>query len=171
MNQQSADTLRNLLDVHGLTWMIDAYHPADKVVQSLLDLLDRVAAEYHRRVGQTLSFNPQELQAEAKRNPHKIKAFLQALAISNSPEMLVMVWRILQGLTIREVTMEYREREGFFLDIGVSHRGDAEGVLEQYHSTDINDATLIRHFGIAAIRGEPLFEGFYPLRVKDDRDG
>ncbi|HQU44157.1 MAG TPA: hypothetical protein PK867_15160 [Pirellulales bacterium] len=167
MKEQPAAILENLLRANGLAWMMDAYHPADKVLRGLLELLERVAAEYQRRLGLKVSFSPPQLEAEAKRNPHKVKAFLQALGFSNSPEMLVMVWRILQGLSVREVKVNYREHEGFALDVCLVLPGDGED-LERYHSTDINDATLLRHFGVATINGEPLFEGFYPLRVKDD---
>lgn len=167
MNEHSVAILEGLLRDNGLAWMMDAYHPADKVLPSLLQLLGRVAVEYQRRQGQNVSFSPQQLEAEGKRNPHKIKAFLQALGVSNSPQMLVMVWRILQGLSIREITLRYNDRQRFELEVCLARPGDGEDVLEQYRSTDINDVTLLRHFGVATINSKPLFEGFYPLRVKD----
>lgn len=168
MSQPSTAVLEDLLRANGLAWMMDAYHPPQKVLQGLLLLLERVAAEYHRRLGYAVSFSPQQLEAEAKRNPHKIKAFLQALGISNSPEMLVMVWRVLQGISIRQVAVDYRERQGFGLDVWLAMPDEGGETLEHYRSSDINDATLLRHFGVATINGEPLFEGFYPLRVKDE---
>ena len=48
-------------------------------------------------------------------NPHKVQAFLQLLHPHRAPAMLVMVWRILQGLSIREATMDYRELDSFRL--------------------------------------------------------
>jgi hypothetical protein len=101
------------------------------------------------------------LAAEAQRNPHKVKAFLQALGFSNSPEILVMVWRILQGLDIRDVSVTYRERETFAVEVCLARHGEGEDGLEHYRSGDINDVTLLRHFGVAIINGKPLFEGFY----------
>lgn len=167
MNDPSIATLERLLRASGLAWMIDTYHPADRVLTSLLQLLERVAAEYNRRLRVNVSFSPQQLEAEWKRNPHKVKGFLQALGISNSAEMLVMVWRILQGFSIRDLRLQYHERQRFELEVCLALPGSGEESFERYYSTDINDVTLLRHFGIAMIRGEPLLDGFYPLRVKD----
>ncbi len=83
--------------------------------------------------------------------------------------MLVMVWRILQGLTIRQVEMTYREQDTFELRVVLARPGDGEDSLESYESHDINDAALLRHFGIATISGRPLFDNFFPLRFKADR--
>lgn len=164
----SATILEDLLRRNDLEWMIAVYHPADEVIRGLLELLDQVAAEYQSRFARAVSFSPESLAAEADRNPHKIKAFLQALGISNSPQMLVMVWRIAQGARIREVEMAYRERRDFSLVVRLAHTDDGEERLDEYRSADVNDATLIRHFGIATISGSPVFEGFYPLRVRDE---
>lgn len=167
MNPSPDISFEQLLRSNGLAWMIDAF-PGAKMLDALLLLLGRTGDEFHRRFDQPAPFAPDRLAAEAKRNPHKVKAFLQALGVSNSPEMLVMVWRILQGLTIRQVSMEYREQEQFALDAWLAPPGPSDNAIEHYRSTDINDATLVRHFGVASINGKPLFEGFYPLRVRDD---
>lgn len=168
MNHKPATVLEALLRTNDLASMIDVWHPADKVLEGLLNLLERVASEYRRRFGPRVVFSTEELDAEAKRNPHKIKAFLQALGISNSPEMMVMVWRILEGSRVREVNLAYTERQRFLLDVCLAPTGDGEDALEHYRSTDINDATLLRHFGVAIMNGQPLFEGFYPLNVSED---
>jgi hypothetical protein len=165
MSQQPAAIIDDLLRQNDLGWMIDVDHPADVVIRGLLELLERVTAEYQRRCGTKFSFSPESLAAEADRNPHKIKAFLQVLGSSNSPEMLVMAWRILQGSRIRQVSMNYTERKHFELVVNLAH---SEGAEDVYRSTDINDAALLRHFGIVIISGAPLFAGFYPLRIKDD---
>lgn len=165
MTQQPAAMIEELLRRNGLGWMIEAYHSADAVILGLLDLLERVTTEYQRRFGPGFSFSPECLNAEADRNPHKVKAFLQVLGASNSPEMLVMAWRILQGSRIRQMTMNYTERDRFELVATLAHPSGTDDI---YRSADINDATLLRHFGIVVINGAPLFEGFYPLRIRDD---
>ncbi len=86
--------------------------------------------------------------------------------MSGNPDMLVMVWRILQGLTIREVTMNYREQETFSLNVTLSRRGQEQDELETYRTKDINDAALLRHFGITMVNRQPLFDGFLPLRKR-----
>ena len=115
MSQQSATVLERLLRGNDLGWMIDLYTPKDLAIPFLLELLDKVTAEYRHRIGVEVPFTPEALTAEAERNPHKVRAFLQTLTATQSLEMLVMVWRILQGLSIRQVGMKYQELEVFSL--------------------------------------------------------
>jgi hypothetical protein len=166
MITEASAVLERLLRANELGWMIDRDASPGEVIPALLERLDRVASEYHGRNGVAVPFTPEALEAEAEQNPHKVRAFLQALGASPSAAMLVMVWRILQGLSIREVEMTYREQEAFRLTVILAGQGDGQEVLEVYRSQDINDAALVRHFGIATISGRPLFDGFYPLRVK-----
>jgi len=170
MSQSSAEILETLLRTNGLGWMIDMYAPKDQAIPAYLDLLTRLAAEYRSRCGVAVSFAPEDLQAEAERNPHKVQAFLQLLRPNRSPAMLVMVWRVLQGLSIRAVDMNYRERDIFRLSFMLARPGDSgQDQLETYESTDISDAALVRHLGMTKVGGKPLFDGFYALRLSDQK--
>jgi hypothetical protein len=166
MTTESPAVLERLLRANDLGWMIDSYAPRDRALPFLLGQLDGVAAEYRRRIRVEGPFTPEALAAEAERNPHKVRAFLQALAAARSPEMLVMVWRILQGLSIRQVDMKYREQEAFRLVVILARPGEEQDNLEVYGSDDIHDAALVRHFGITTIDGKPVLDGFFPLRKK-----
>lgn len=166
MTPQSPADLERLLRANSLGWMIDMYAPKDRAIPFMLEQLDGVMAEYRRRLGVQVALTPEALTAEAERNPHKVRAFLQALAATRSREMLVMVWRILQGLSIREVKMNYREQEVFSLVVVLARPRAEQDGLEQYDSGDISDAALVRHFGITTVDGRPLFDGFFPLRQK-----
>ena len=75
-----------------------------------------------------------------------------------------MVWRILHGLSIREVRLNYRELETFSLTVTLAQPGDAGDELETYVTNDINDAALLRNLGITTVDGHPLFDGFLPQR-------
>jgi len=141
--------------------MIDLYSPRD---QALLEQLTRLNTEFRARFGYDESFTPEQLSAEAERNPHQIKAFLQALAATGKTDMLLMVWRILQGLSIRKVALNYVEQESFELVVVLARPGEEQDELEEYRSDDINDAKLLRHFGITTVGKQPLFDGFFPLR-------
>ncbi len=163
MTPESPATLERLLRDNDLGWMIDMHAPPDRAVPVLLQQLASLTAEFQSRFKHEVSFAPETLRVEAERNPHKIRAFLQALGASGNPDMLLMVWRILQGLSIREVTMSYREQESFSLNITLARPGEEEDELETYRSNDINDAALLRHFGITTLDGGPLFDGFFPL--------
>jgi hypothetical protein len=88
------------------------------------------------------------------------------MGTTQSPEMLVMVWRILEEMHIREVEMHYREQVAFSLVVILAHPGEDKEELETYRSDDINDAALVRHFGITTVNHRPLFDGFFPMRHK-----
>jgi hypothetical protein len=149
--------------------MIDMYSPREQAIPFLLGQLNRLTVEFQDRFRYEVSFAPEQLRTEAQRNPHKIRAFLQSLAATGKTDMLLMVWRILQGLSIHQVTLEYVEQTSFRLLVTLA-RPRAEGgeeeenTLEVYSSDDINDAKLLRHFGIATVDRRPLFDGFFPLK-------
>ncbi len=165
MNMQNAGILERLIRSNDLGWIIDMYANKEGALPVLLEQLDRVAVEYRRRFQVEIPFTPETLKAEAEKNPHRVRAFLQALAATRSPEMLVMVWRILQGLRIRQVDMNYREQESFSLVVVLARPGEEQDDLDDpYRSQDINDAALLRHFGITTVNGKPLFDGLFPLR-------
>jgi hypothetical protein len=164
MMSESPAVLEQLLRGNDLGWMIDMYSPRERAIPFLLEQLTRLTVEFRTRFGYDVSFAPEQLRAEVQRNPHKIRAFLQALAATGKIDMLLMVWRILQGLSIRRVVLDYAEQTSFQLVV-VLARPDEEGdELEEYSSDDINDAKLLRHFGITTIDGRPLFDGFFPLK-------
>ena len=166
MTVQSPMILERLLRDNDLGWLIDMYAPSERAIPFLLGQLDQLAAEFQNRFRYAVSFSPETLSVEAKRNPHKILAFLQALGVSGNLDMLVMVWRILQGLTIREVSMSYQELQTFHLRVTLCKSGQEADELETYDSRDINDAALLRHFGITMVDNQPLFDGFFPMRKK-----
>ena len=77
--------------------------------------------------------------------------------------MLVMVWRILHGDLIQSIEMKYAQKSEFRLDVTLE---DPEsGQTSRYQSLDIDDAALVRHFGIMKMSDLPLFDGFYALRT------
>lgn len=164
MTSESPAILERLLRENELGWMIDMCSPPAAAVPYLLEQLAGLAEEFENRFGYRVSFAPETLQAEADRNPHKVRAFLQAIGATSHRPMLVMVWRIIQGLSIREVAMTYREQDAFQLSVTLARPGEEQDELETYTTEDIHDAALLRHFGITTADGRPLFDGFYPLR-------
>jgi len=77
--------------------------------------------------------------------------------------MLLMAWRIIQGMEVKDVRIQYQRQENF----------EARVVLESplgeedcpYVSNDIFDFSLFRHMGIMESAGRPVFDGFYVLRL------
>ena len=163
MSPQSATVLEKLFQSIGLAGAIDDGYPEKHdVIASVMKKLDDANAEYFRRVGIDGPFAPTALDAEAERNPHKIRAFFNALRVTESPEMLMMVWRILQGLSIRLMEINYKELDTFNLRVVLAKAGHDE--IEEYRSQDIMDFRLVRSFGIVTDR--PLFAGYSPGRER-----
>ena len=51
--------------------------------------------------------------AEYERNPQKVRGFFQALGGTRTPEMLLMVWRIIQGMEIKDIQLSYQRQQAF----------------------------------------------------------
>jgi hypothetical protein len=187
MTQESAALLERLLRDNNLGWIIDMDAPRNPV-PLLLERLKRVESAFSKRFRISASCGPENLADNASDRPHEVRAFLQALATGVSVEMLVMVWQVLRGRRIYEVTMNYREEESFHLVVTLAQPADGQedvevpsplqqddplrlnqpvasrDSLEVYQSTDINDAALVRHFGITTVNDRPLFDGFFPAK-------
>ena len=164
MTSESPAILERLLRGNDLGWMIDMYSPRERAIPFLLEQLTRLTDEFRNKFRCEVSFAPEQLDEEAQRNPHKVRSFLQALAATGKIDMLVMVWQILQGLSIRRVDLNYSEQTSFRLVVVLARPGVEEDELEEYTSDDINDAKLLRHFGITTIDRRPLFDGFFPVK-------
>ncbi len=164
MTDNPTEVLRRLLHAQGFGPILQAYSPSpDDLLSRLLAILDKVAAEYHARAGSSTPFTLEALVAESSRNPHKVRAFFQATRLTNTPEMLVMVWRILEGFSIQEIKMNYQKRCIFEFVVVLSRPESQTEPQETYRSTTIFDARLLRHFGTATAAGQPSFNGFFPL--------
>ena len=163
MSQNSTEVLERLLRANNLGWVLEIFRPSDRFLPVWIDQLNQAATEYRTRFNITISFTPETLEAEAAKSPQKIRAFLQAFCVASSPAMLVMIWRILQGLKIREIKMAYRERDSFELIVVLARPGTEQDQLEEYQTRDIRDANLLRHLGAGSIDGRPFFHGFYTM--------
>lgn len=164
MSVDSTTGLEQLLRACGLAWMIDSHAPPEEAIPYLLRLLDAASHESRKRFGSDgPRFSEEVLAAEYERNPHKVQAFLQRLASVKSPQILVMIWRILQGMQIESINLQYRREESFCLRVVLSSPYEAK--TENYESEDISDAAVLRHLGISKVNDQPVFDGFYPLRL------
>jgi hypothetical protein len=78
--------------------------------------------------------------------------------------MLLMVWRIIQGMEVREIQVNYQRQQSF--EVRVVLESPYGEVDHPYISRNIHDFALFRHIGILEIGGAPVFDGFYTLRVR-----
>jgi hypothetical protein len=162
MSVSTGSLLEKLLRTNDLGWMIDWFSPPDQAIGFLKSFLEKVDQEAHAKFGNNAPrFTEAALEKEFAQNPHKVKAFLQALGATRSSQMLLMVWRILQGKRIQRTQLTYQEEKEFRLEVVLS--SPENKTEERYVSTDIGDAALLRHFGIMRVDNKPVFDGFYPL--------
>ncbi len=163
MSANSTGVLEKLLRENELGWIIEWFVPPGKAIPTLLSLLEAASKESRARFGAGgPQFTEPILDNEYRQNPDKVRAFLQALGGTRSPQMLVMIWRVLQGMRVQALDMTYREQATFRLCCVLN--SPYEDKPEVYESSDIVDAMLLRHLGIIEMDKGPVFEGFYPVR-------
>ena len=102
---------------------------------------------------------------EYRRNPQQARGFFQALGGTRSPNVLLMVWRIIQGMEVKDVKIEYQRQKSIELTV-ILESPDGK-VDPPYTSRNISDFTLFRHIGVLELSGKPVFDGFYALRLRD----
>jgi hypothetical protein len=162
MSVEPPQDLEQLIRACGEDWLIDSFSPKEKAVANLKEVLKAASSEANRR-GLPIRLSEQDLVSAYKAYAGQVDAFLQALGATREPAMLVMVWRIIQGMTISQIRMEYENGKSFKLSVELtSPYGEPS---EQYDSININDAALLRHLGIMTMDNKPLFDGFYALKV------
>jgi hypothetical protein len=67
-------------------------------------------------------------------------------------------------MQIADLQMRYSLESSFMLSVTLqSSFSDLEAEL--YTSEDINDAALLRHFGIMKVNNRPVFDGFFAHKV------
>lgn len=165
MSNVVTDPLEQLFRQAGEEWLIDWYTTRSQALQHLRRLLEQADQRAAQRFGSHAPrLTAEALLQEQEANPHKVRALLQIMASVGSPDMLVMAWRIMQGMNIDAMQMEYEQEKTFRLRIRLVSMDNAIQ-KEEYETTDIDDAVVLRHFGIMKMNDRPVFDGFYPLRV------
>ena len=166
MIDNSAKNLEDAIRGSGEGWLIDGFAPPEKAIEFLGKTLDAV----NQRAKQRLGGNAPDLTEDAIVNeftshPQSVRGFFQALGGTRTPDMLLMVWRIIQGMEIKEIRLDYSRQRIFAVSVTLEppYGGPEE---EVYESTKINDFSLLRHIGILEIDNKPVFQGFYPLRMR-----
>lgn len=146
-------------------WLIDWFKPPENAIPYLRERLE----DANRRARERLGGNAPDLSEEAlvelyNRYPLKVKGFFQVLGGTRTADMLLMAWRIIQGMEIKEVQMDYQRQDHFQIRVILQSPYGEED--QPYESPEIQDFALFRHIGTMEIGGKPIFDGFYPLKVK-----
>lgn len=163
MMTTTGDPLESAIRDAGEGWLLDYFAPRSKAIEHIRATIAAVG-DCARAKGVMTTIDEAAIVAEYQRNPHRIRAFFQALGGTRTPEMLLMAWRVMEGMEVYSMTLRYERQRSFELRIRLSspYGGDPE----EYASTKINDAALLRHFGIMEVDEQPFFDGIYPLRTR-----
>lgn len=163
MSTPEPATLEEVIRDAGESRLLDDYEPRSKAMTRVLCLLsetrERAAA---RGLGGSVRLDELAIVREYSRNALHVKAFLQALRITATPEMLMMIWRILQGMEIQSVHIAHERLTSFIMRVVL--RSPYGGDDETYETSVAGDLRLLRHVGAYEINGKPVFDGFYPRR-------
>lgn len=165
MSSTAIDSLEEAIRTAGEGWLLDSFVPP----AGAMDHIRRVLASAHQRARERFGKNGPDLQENAileayRRHPSQVRGFFQALGGTRTPDMLVMAWRIIQGMTVKEVRLAYQRQRAFELTVVLESPYGEED--PPYKSDKITDFALFRHIGIMEVDGRPVFDGFYPLRVR-----
>jgi hypothetical protein len=165
MNTVYPSTLEEAIRHAGEGWLIDSFAPPENAMPHLLQTLAVVQEEAHRRLGGNApDVSVTALLREYTRNPLRVRGFFQAIGGTRTPEMLLMVWRIIQGMEVQKIEVTYLRQQRFEAQVVLeSPYGEKD---DPYVSRNIHDFALFRHIGILEIGGAPVFDGFYPLKVR-----
>jgi len=166
MSSVATDPFEAMIREAGEGWLIDWFAPPEQAIPSLHETLRRAEDAARQRLGQDAPrLTPETLVETYARNPHKVRAFLQVIGSVASPHILVLVWRILQGIEIVAIRMEYDAAGLFHLYVKLAS-SNADGTPEEYESNDIDDSVVLRHLGTLKMGSQGAFDGFYPMNLQ-----
>ena len=144
-------------------WILDdsATSAADrgKLLIAVAAEIDEFCDEYEKRFAERP--DPFDLLAE---NRDKGAAFFEMFSGPPlSVDMRILIWRILRGLEIRTIELNYDKREKKFAARIVI--GTRDGDDEVYRSDHPWDFTLLRHLGMLTIDGRLVLDGYFAMNA------
>lgn len=162
--KQQPATLEEAIRESGLSWVIDWFAPRSEAVEHLKTTLESVNQLGRNRLGDRApNLSESAILRQYSQNPLQVRGFFQALGGTRTPAMLLMVWRVIQGMEIKELEIAYHRQQDFTLRVILESPYGEED--EVYESMSIQDFALLRHVGILEISGTPVFDGFYALKA------
>jgi hypothetical protein len=165
MTLPSTKSLEEAVCHAGEGWLIESFGSPDEAIAYLRERLQEVTRCARGRLkGNGPDLTETALVEIYNRYPSKVKGFFQVLGGTRTPEMLLMAWRIIQGMEIKDIKMDYGRQDHFHICVTLESGNGGEDELYESHA--IQDFALFRHIGIMEISGKPVFDGFYPLKIK-----
>ncbi len=166
MSANPPTNLEEAIRQSGEGWIIDHLGPPAEAIDHIRQTLEAVNRRARERLGENApDLSESSIINECMRNPQLVRGFFQALRGTRTPDMLLMVWRIIQGMVIKEAQLSYRRQTTF--EVRVVLESPFGGEDEPYVSSNIHDFSLLRHIEYYEIAGRPILDGFYPLRIRE----
>ncbi len=155
--------LEKLLENAGLEWGLRIFSPREEAAAFYLARLDRLQKFMSSRgLGENAS-SIATIELLSTHSPFRADAILEALISIRSPEIVCAAWRIIQGMTVQSLSVEYVHCDRFKLTIILK---SADDEVEIYSSNDIDDLPFVRHLSKCKLGESPLLDGFHALRRK-----
>ncbi len=165
MSGNLPNTLEEAIRQSGEGWLIDTFAPPDRAMEHLRRSLESVNLRAQELLGENApNLSESSIIMEFAHHPQMIRGFFQAFGGTRTPDMLLMVWRIIEGMEIKDVELHYERQENFV--VRVTLESIDGGANEVYESKNIQDFALFRHIGIIEIGNKPVLDGFYPLKLR-----
>ncbi len=105
----------------------------------------------------------QTLLKEQSRNPHRVKALLQALAFRCSPEMLAMLWMVQCGASVLEIQYKHQRRQK--TKLSVTLQLDDQETEISFESINHWDTAILRLATLAKSDDHPVIDNFAALHI------
>jgi hypothetical protein len=102
------------------------------------------------------------LLEQLKAAPSAFKPLLQSFASPMTPEMRTMIYCVLKGAFVEHVSYDYTARSASRLEVSLKLPSSEERV--SFHSEEIWDYEVLRHFGTAKKGDRPLIDGYLAFR-------
>ena len=165
MNTTAPANLEEVIRLCGEGWLLDSFAPPGAAIKHHRETLAQIRDLAVARLGaEAPGISEETLVTEYQRNPLRVQALLQALGGTRTPEMLLMVWRLIEGMEIKEIEVAFHRQESFSARVVL--QSPCGGDDETYSTSNIHDFALFRHIGAFEVAGRPVFDGFYALKAQ-----
>ena len=94
-------------------------------------------------------------------DPQRLTPLVQTFASPMTAPIRAMVYCVLEGAQVDEVTFRYIHKQQSQLEVTVSFN---TGASARFQSSELWDAEALRHFGLMKASGKPVIDGYYAFR-------
>ena len=152
-----------MLILRNFDWAIKIFHPSDQAGKYFAEQLDALKLLMEQRsLGECVP-TIASLQSLGKTNPYMLDAFLEALVSLRTSEMIAAAWRVIQGMQVEKIEMQFEYGKSFALRISLL---SPYGEIEDYSTSDIVDMNFLRHLIKSKSDNRPIINGFFALRQR-----